>query len=342
MTTAATGGPPPVTGPPASVIMVYSDPKKGKTSLLLRALPNAVCIGERSAIELVAENTCGIKPLWVVENLRTIPALIAWLDWFIKERHHKRWGQIVVDDFSHIAASSMTLWANEKPNDRYWPFRQLDVQLDLLALRIRETELLTALSAHQTAPNLEKKKIGGPTVPSDNQTQTMPGWADFVGRVDHDPNYPDPLWKSVLFVDPNDQQWVTGDRTNVAWAATPPNLREILRAARGHYALPRAAGLEWQDDWAESVCDRFLKGEPPLVIAEDVFAQFKAPANSPQEMHALWAYQDGIARGVLRQSSQGGVLGRMRMLAARASAAAPPPPPPPPGGGTATTTASPR
>jgi hypothetical protein len=314
-------------GPPASVMVVYADPKKSKTSMLLRAFPNAVCIGERSAISLVAESMCGVTPPWIVENVRTIPALISWLDGFIAAGDHRRWGQMVVDDFSHIAASSMALWASEKPNDRYWPFRQLDVQLDLLALRLRETGMLCGLSAHQTAPNAEKKKIGGPSVPSDNQTQTMPGWADFVARVDFDKNYPDPLWKAVLYVDPNDTQWVTGDRTNVAWSATPPNLREILRAARGRYSLPRAPGLEWQDEWAQNVADRFAKNEPPMAIAEDMFKRFAAPVGSPQEAHALWAFQDGIARGVLAKSQARGILGRMQDMAARAQALAPPPPP---------------
>jgi hypothetical protein len=317
---------------PGAVFEIYAPPKKGKTTALLRFLPRAVCVGIKSAIELVAQNTCGFKPAWIVEGITHLPGFIAWLDWFVGHGYHKQYQHLLVDDWSHICNTSMPLFAAERPGDRFWAFRRLDECLDIAANKIRETGMIVGLSAHETAPNPEKKQIGGPEVPSRNQLQSMPGWADFVARMDTDPSYLDPLWRRTFQVDVQNDQWITGDRFNIAWWSTPANLREIVRASKSGYALPRFPGLEWQEDWAESVCAGVLKGIPIEHLYAETYGAFgkNAAPETPGELHVQWAIQDGIARAVIKKYHAGGVLGRLRAVQAAAVASAPPPPPPPP------------
>jgi hypothetical protein len=324
---------------PGLLLLVYANPKVGKTSLFLRAFPNAICIGVRSAIDLVALNTCGVKPAWVQENVTDLTKLVEFLQYLrANPAHVAPYGSIYVDDFSHLCNISMLRWDAEAPvsvkrgRDAFYKYGQLDRHLDTVANLLRELGIPAGLSAHETKPDGEKQRRGAPEVPSANQVQAVPGWADLVARMGSDKSLLDPFWKGSLFVDPTDTNWITGDRFNVCSAATPANLREILRASQGRFVLPRYPGLEWQEQWATHTADMVRGGKTPLAAATEVFEHFRkngyADVDSPGERHVLWAVQDGIARENLRLQRSGGFLGRaMQAAANNAPASAPPPPP---------------
>lgn len=322
---------------PGMLLLVYASPKTGKTSMFLRAFPNAICIGIRSAIELVAMNTCGIKPAWIEESVTDLPGLVKLL-LFLKANPTlvAQYGAIYVDDFSHLCNISMLRWDEAAPvsvkrgRDQFYKYGQLDKHLDMVATLLRELCIPAGMSAHETKPDPEKSKRGAPEVPSANQVQSVPGWADLVARMGSDPGLMDPFWKGSLIVDANDTQWITGDRFNICSAATPANLREILRASQGQIELPRFPGLEWQDDCATSVALAIRGGEPVMACAERMWKHYGVEVDTPLERHVLWAVQDGIARENLRQQRAGGFLGRAQALAAKQVEAPPPPPPPPP------------
>lgn len=306
------------------------------TTVLLRFLPHACVIGVKSAVELVARETCGFTPDWVVENIHTLPDLIAYIDWYVANGHAQSRPWLIIDDLSHICRVSAARWsAQAGPKDNFYAFRQLEQHLLLLGDRIRSTPgLIVACSMHLDEPKPEKNRAGGPEVPSVNQLQSLPGWSDIVGRGGMDPMYPDPLWQRTLFVDVQDKSWITGDRFNVCWPQTPLNLREIIRASSSGYTLPRRKGLEYQEDVAAWVRAEIVKDVSPANVERvyaDVYGRFDpkyvAP-KTPGEMHVQWAIQDGIAAAVIQRYHSGGVLGRLR---ARMAATAPPPPPPPPG-----------
>lgn len=305
------------------------------TTALWRFLPRAVGIGVRSAMELAAVNTCGFKPDYIVEGINDLPALCNFLLWYQNQGYVKTrpWG--IIDDLSHVCKVSMLKWQAEG-RDNFYAYRQLDEWLVRLGNQIRQMGMIIGASCHLDLPEPAKRKIGGPEVPSRNQMQSLPGWADFVGRGGVDPTYPDLLWQRTIMVDPQDEQWITGDRFNVAWRNTPLNLREIVRASKMGYHLPRVPGLEWQEQWAQVVCDRVLQDASPRAIEAiymDVFRHFGdyAKPGSQGEMHVQWAIQDGIARAVIQRHHAKGLLGQFQSRLAALEASAPPPVPGPPG-----------
>lgn len=339
----------------AAMLLLYGDPKHaGKTTAFARAFPSAVMVGVRSAIALVAQNTCGFTPAWVVESVTTLPELVAFLQWLRSTEGQaairaNRTPAIYVDDLSQMCSKSMIGWRAEGGKDRYYAFNQLDQHLDWVAVLLRETGLLCGLSAHKTSPQWSKDQTprllapGAPEVPSRNQLQSVPGWCDLVAPVEPSALSIDPWWPRVIQVETASPSptWVAGDRNGVCWEATPANLREILRASNLAYDLPRLPGLEWQDDVADVVAGSLAAGDAVLPTIERIFAHYVdyARPGTPGECHVQWAVQDGIARYQIRKHQQAGVLGAIRLRAAQASALAPPPPPPPggvqpPSGGT--------
>lgn len=308
------------------LLMPYGPPKRGKTVLAIRALcgPKVVCIGIRSAIELVAQTVCGFKPPWIEEGVRTLPELLAFLQFLVPHVQSGAAVAVYVDDFSHICSNSMAFWERQKPTDRYWPFRMLDQHLDMVSNAVRVLGIPCVMSAHELPPNPAKNQMGAPEVPSAGQVRSVPSWCDLVARMVPNPASPDPLWPVALWVDPLDEQWVSGDRYNICGRDTPANLREILRASQARYVLPRYPGLEWQDAIADRTAEGFLSGIPSLEILERAVRDSKAPNGSPAELHVIWAVQDGIARAQLYQRQQGGLLARARALDAARALALPP------------------
>lgn len=340
MSAAAQAALPPSSVLRAAMLLLYGDPKVcGKTTATLRAFPRACYIGVRSAIELIAQNTCGFTPAWIVETVTTLPELVGFLRWFVSAEGlavRKRFGtsEVVVDDISQMCSKSMLLWRVEGGKDRYYAFNQLDQHLDWVSSLLRETGLLCALSAHKTSPVWSKDQVpqlitpGAPEVPSRNQLQSVPGWADFVAPMEPSTESLDPWWPRVIRVEQSATPvWVAGDRNGVCWESTPANLREILLASKASYDLPRLPGLEFLDDVAAAVCEALHRGEQVLPLMERIFAHYRdyAIPDTPGERHVQWGCQDGIARYVIQKRKQAGVLGALRASAARAAALAPPP-----------------
>lgn len=332
----------------AAMFMFYGFPKRGKTTIFLRAFPTGLYIGERSAIQLVAQSVCGFTPQpWqYAEGITTLQQLV----WFLTDTsaglRSKNWQDalrqyripaLYVDDFSQICSKSVILWEQENSGDQFYPFKMLDKYLDWVSFLLREMGLLCGVSAHLREPRYDQNKKsrffgqlvspGAPEVPSSKQVQAVPGWVDLVAPVDVGETL-DPWWPRVARVDPSQSElWISGDRNSVCWPDTPANLREILNAAPTHYDLPRLPGLEWQDEVAENIAAALKSGEPVLSAAERIFAHYAnyAIPGTPEERHVQWAVQDGIARHTIRDRCALGVLGQLR---ASSKEVAPPPPPP--------------
>tara|TARA_R100000455_G_C6221992_1_gene86161 strand:- start:135 stop:704 length:570 start_codon:yes stop_codon:yes gene_type:complete len=169
---------------------------------------------------------------------------------------------------------------------------------------------------------------GGPDLPSRNQVERIPSWCDINVRAIIDPDYPDPWFKGAYYCNPEDPQWITGDRTGVCSRTrqnAPANLREILRASHSGYQLPRVSGLEWQDDVADIVANRFAEGEDVKDIITDIN---KSKGKKVQPLHLRWACQDGIARGVLQLQSKQGLFDFTTPDVGGTSPSPLPPPPP--------------
>jgi hypothetical protein len=331
------------------IFLLYSDPKGGKTTLLLRTFPRALIIGRRDAILPIATGGCGFTPApWqIIETITTLPQLNHFLsvelkskDWQAAVRAYNITA-IIVDDLSHLATKSVLIWRMEGKDSKFYPYNMLAQHLDTANYQIADLGMLAGLSAHKTEPRWdtsEKSKtygkligLGAPEMPSKGQTQAVPGWATLVAPMRTGTSL-DPWWPKVISVDPALDLWVNGDRNSICWDETPANLREILRAAQTRYDLQRLPGMEWQDVTAERVAVALAEGEPVNDVIERMFAHYATYAipGTPGERHVQWAVQDGIARYTIRARRKLGVLAALRAAAPDA-----PPPPPPAQAGTA-------
>jgi hypothetical protein len=318
---------------PTIMACVYGKPKKKKTSDMLATFPNALFIGVPSAITLVAQNELGFTPAVHPEPPQTLTELIALLEQVAESGSAEQYGAVVIDDASHLCKRSMLHWEATAPRgrsgkpDRFYPYQELSKHLLLLASMSRYLRCHMAMTFHERMPGVNGNGSfcpGGPDVPSRNQTEMLPSWCDINVRAMVDPTYPDPWFKGVYYVDPEDPEWVTGDRTGVCTRVSPANLREILRASHSAYRLDRLVGLEWQDDIAQQVSER-MQDESILDVVKDVVAG----KNDLSPLHLRWACQDGIARGFLNRDRSRGLFDFSVDEPAQSTGGSTLPPPPP-------------
>jgi len=320
---------------PTVLAAVYGKPKKRKTSDVLACFPTALCIGVPSAIMLVAENELGFTPCVHQDPPQTLPDLVRMLDDLGETGRASDYGAIIIDDASHICRQSMLVWEEQSPTgrsgkkDRFWAYQQLSKHILHLAGVSRHLGVHMAMTFHERPGGMNADGVycpGGPDVPSRNQTEVIPSWCDITVRAQIDANYPDPWFQSVYFCDPQDPEWVTGDRNGICYDRTPGNLREILNASATDYSLRRLDGLEWQDTVAEQIASVIAAGQP----AHEAVTQTVA-GMSAHPLHLRWACQDGIARGILRLRKNKSLFDFTEAAeAASQSSGGPSLPPPPP------------
>jgi len=319
---------------PPILAVIYGKPKRGKTADAIAAFPTALCVGVPSNLNFIAQDVLGFAPAIHPEPPQTLPELILLLDQIEAQNLQDSYGALIIDDATHICKQSMLEWEDNAPKgrsgkkDRFYPYQQLNRHLLQLAGKARHIGLHVVMTFHERGAGtnaMDQFSPGGPDVPSRNQVETIPSWCDINVRAVLNPDSPDPWLRAAYYVDVEDPQWVTGDRTGVCWDTTPRNLREILRASRGGYQPPRLQGLEWQDEVADEVACRMLAGEAPQAIAQDI-----SKRDLGHELHVRWACQDGIARAMLRKRRERGLFdfSTSATVNGRAAATAAPPPPP--------------
>lgn len=148
------------------------------------------------------------------------------------------------------------------------------------------------------------KSPGGPVMPSENLGKEIPYISPLVLRGT---KAADPIggWKGRYYCDPQDPEWVTGDRFCVCPTEAPMNMREILRAAAedrpGVIVPPRAPGLSWLDDAAEGVAKGLASGQ--FRTERDAAKGLTAAYPTRNPLHLRWAWRDGCARAVLRKGT---------------------------------------
>lgn len=325
-----------MSNPPAVMATVFGKPKRKKTSDTLAAFPNGLFVGVPSSLKLVAQNELGFTPRVFDTPPQTLPELLHLLHSVSAQA--QEFGAIIVDDASHICQQSMLHWEAEAPKgrsgkpDKFWPYQRLKQSLLELAGTARYLGVHFVMTFHEREGGTNAMghfTPGGPDLPSRNQVERIPSWCDINVRSIIDPDYPDPWFKGAYYCNPQDPDWVTGDRTGVCTRTeqnAPANLREILRASNSGYMLPRIDGLEWQDDLADEIASRFVDGENVEDMLKDINKSWADKKVQP--LHLRWACQDGIARGVLRMQSNRGLFDFSAPEVGGASSPSLPPPPP--------------
>lgn len=350
---------------PVSVGVVFGETKRLKTSCLLAAFPNALYIGAAPAISLVAENEYGFSPtIWpwrlsptetsadyysLPSRVETLPDLYEVLQMIDEEGYATEFGAVVNDDLTPICKRSVRAWKLEGrvtkggSEDFYYPYQQLDgFMVDVAGLsRHMGGHCWSTAWERSSSYNPQKRKTypGGPDVGSAEQSERLPGWFDTNVRALVDSDYPDMWMRGCLFADVRSSEWKTGDRNGVAinGRRVPPNVRELLRAARTPYVLARLDGCQWQDELAEEVAQAVVaygsRSREVWGVVAGVFGG-EVP-ESPQTSDGLrlrWACQDGVARGVLRRMLASAVVSPETFLAGGTAAGGRPRPRPRPQG----------
>lgn len=322
--------------------LVFGQPKRMKTSMVVSAFPNALWIpGEGiNAIKSVAANEYGFEPIIYEHPIRTLPGLLDLLRMLVDQGLVDQYPAVCVDGFTALCDASIAYW-QENPEitqsgkvDKFAPYQKLNKSLLRIAEASRHIGVNLFLVAHEQAPSNGDGGFipGGPSLGSKKQVTRVPAWCDFNARAVVNKDYPDPWAQGGLFVNIWDSNWVTGDRNGVAYAESPPNVREILRASAVDYNLTRIPGLEWQDEVADVVADVIATGEGDDLIDQAVSAglaaasRFVTESGRRAQLHMRWAVQDGIARGVIQRRRSVSLFEKLPTPTKKKSAGPPPPP----------------
>lgn len=332
-----------------SLLIVYSRPKRGKTTAFVRACSGGLLIGQRRAIADVAWSGSRIpeSALWIDDAVVDVPSLVARLQWVLTSEGLKAVGPrrvIYIDDLTLLCDRSMPGWAAQDTRNKYHAFNRLQEYLLLLAGAadaLGRHGIMVCVSMHEHPPETKEATVGGqkvtifyrgsPEIPSRPQLDFLPSWCDRIARLEQDETYPDPWWSLVFQCDPQDGQWTTGDRVNQIRNGDPANLRELLLL--DGVIFPRPTGLEGLDELAEDVAVALVSGKgfglsDTQALVPEVLARWGPRLGIGKDSRAdawfQWGFQDGVARAALRRSRALGVLGRMRK--AGGGTGAPPPP----------------
>jgi hypothetical protein len=322
--------------------LVYGSPKRMKTSMVASAFPNALWIaGEgANAIHSVCVNEWGFEPIIYEYETKTLHDLYDVLVMLHEHGLAQQYGAVGVDGFTAYCDRTIMhhtdhpRYTDKGKVDNFFPYQQLDDKLR------RVTDLALSIGvdlfcvAHEQLPGVSNDSFvqGGPSLGSKKQVIKVPGWFDFNARAIVNSDYPDPWVNGGLFVNNWDPNWVTGDRNGVAWEASPPNIRELLRASETADDLRRVAGLEWQDEIADIVADIVAQGSDDAVqaaVAEGAAAasRYSSSGDRRSNLHIRWALQDGIARGVIRARRNVNMFQKLDLPGKKSKGKTPPPPP---------------
>lgn len=321
--------------------IVAGPAKQGKTFLALCAMPDALYLGRRDAIEPIAVQLCGYAPkstrIWEAAfDLVTLVAILEHPDY---AKHLRACRRLVVDDFTHRCESSVAHWERTKPTGRkgnpddFYPYKMLKHYLIRFSNALERLNIDYLLVAHMLDPDPEHDRPGGANAGSGGQVKNLPAWFAWVALLWAQPEYPDPWWPKALFCDPTDSSYVTADRFHVTQRISPPSLRELLRTSYlGASAYPMPKGLEWHDDIADRVCAEARKGPSTIDswgnVADRMAGLWRAngnPWDSVTQTRFTNACQAGFARAWIADAATKGRFAQRRYAGVLAEGAPLPP-----------------
>jgi hypothetical protein len=306
----------PFGGPVA--VLVYGEPGFGKSTDCAFSFCNALYVGDVAGLRGAA-TVCGYTPKPTqITQVRTIPQATE-----LVAKSSGRFDAVVIDDFTLMSEATFSDY-----EDKYTGFNLFGAMRKTL-LKFRETMCAGSChvivngherTCHEDKLSHERIK-GGPRLPG-KMSQELPGTFDLILRVVPSPyvgaaagpmgsgGIPPAFtlldWKNVYYnaLTRADDVFVTKDRLNVCWEATPMNLGEILRA-RG-YAISRHASMPWQEEIVEHMAQALVPsinaGAPAAAISE-IMRQYRAYMETqlkaaPWQVH--WTFRDGLCRALLR------------------------------------------
>jgi hypothetical protein len=286
-----------VWGEPA-VVLAYAPSGAGKTTDMLYSFPTALFLAQKGALK-PAIGTVGLSHVWETE-IRTLDDAISLAAEIGKLPWDKRPTALVVDDLSLLADNTLVALEHRSTGSKnkyaMWGELQNKVK-DLAGVARWEAGIHVALNGHEQAPFTDEGGCywrGGPRLPSKKLTAIIPHTADTVlrGRLGQRPGSPHQgVYDCFL-----DASWVMKDRHGIRGENLPMNVGELLRN-RG-YTLPRAPGLEWQEEWVELIAQSLAAGKVLDAVKKAAIDRLRA--KGIHDLHIRWVIRDGIDRHAFR------------------------------------------
>lgn len=272
----------------------YSPPKYGKTENAIRAFPNAEFIGDPKAIIPLFQSL--EIPLPTIHDVNTLEQADKKV-----EEIAKRKKSCVLDDLTVLGDDTVLALTPKFGDNKLKLYDAFRIQMVTLRNRARDAGIHVWATAHIMPPDPENGRMGGPKLPGQN-SYAISAVVETIGRVEPSPQIITG-WPMAYKVDPKDKAYVTGDRWGVLYDGAPHNAGELMRA-RG-FDLPRAVGLEWQEDVVEAIAQEFLAlapnqlGPAKKVIFQKWFSDLEQNGIIPP--HIYWTLRDGFDRSTIRR-----------------------------------------
>lgn len=286
------------------VAAIYGPSGLGKTTDLIYSFPGALFVAPPGALK-PAHHVVGYVPQSVeASTIMDATSIVAKL----AKSNPEGFNAVVVDDFSLLAESTVAALERKHTGFKLWGA----VRDAVLAFRdtSRHAGLHVVLTAHESAPRTMNGTFirGGPRLPG-RLPEDLPTACDIVLRAAQDSSRRG--WHACYRCTVDDTQWVSKDRHGVTPDRAPMNLGEILRMAG--YQLPRAPGLEWQEEMVEAISSLLVAGVMPMgtpseekaIVAEAIEL---AREQTHNELHIRWMLRDALDRAALKRARKN-VLG---------------------------------
>lgn len=316
----------------STITLLYGDEKAGKTTAAVAAYPRAQIVGVRANIELGWRQTLGLpteiegknvlrvtdRPPEDLEEL--IEYLTAAREW---KPEIKELGIIVDDAGKLIKASYMRFdqapeatSAKTGKHDNFYAGKMVTYLIQELCQIARYAGIPMVMLFHAKKGGTNKEsgewQIGGPDLPWRGQSKELLSTFDLnlyvYGDTDSlDPWFGDGKVGRAFYHVPFDRNWRTGDRAEICWDKTPGSLYEVLRAAGvpvKRFAIPSLGyDLSWQDDLAEEFANALESANVTnrAGVKNLLAKSFKTAYVEKDKLHRRTAFQDGIARYLIRR-----------------------------------------
>lgn len=306
----------------APIICLYGQAKTGKTSAAIAAFPNAHLIGVEANLDFIWRRTLGLPSepagvMWMTkpppEDLETLVGMVEEARGWPEE--HRRRG-LIVDDagklidrtYQKFDAQPESFSRKTGNKDAFYAGKKTAPIINDLCAAARYADIPVVLVMHEKEPKYSQDgvwQIGVPDLPWRSLSEDLEAWFDLNLRVVGDPDSLDPWFGDGrvgrrLFHQYGDKNWMTGDRSEVCWDATPGSLYEVLRA--GGSPVTRFKNktaridLSWQDEVADEVAVLLEGVTDRNDVKRRLASKFKGRYTDKHEKHTRWAMQDGIAR----------------------------------------------
>lgn len=262
------------------------------------SFPDALFIAKRAALkpaEWIGAPELRIRDIEDIEELTKFLRGVK-----VAPRAPNHFPVIVVDDFSLMADTTFARLEKTHVGFKLWGALR-DVIIDLRTAA-RNLGCHMILNAHESAPRTYAGRFirGGPKLPG-TLPEDFPAAADMVLRVQASPAEGRIGWPAAFRCSVLEQNYITGDRTDIVYDWAPLNTAELMRAAG--FVLPHPE--PWMPDVVEKLSSYFA---PHLADAAAIVPMLQrareliAGKYTQDPRRIRWALRDAVDRAVIRVS----------------------------------------